>query len=94
MDIKRGRWIHVPMSKILKVSSRSLGVTQGQMAYHCCMDIHSGGWCNLWMLIMLKVNSRSLGSGSMSYYYSSDIKLGTGIFTNAENVEGQFKYPR
>ena len=37
-------------NNFLKVSSKSPGGTQGQMAYYCCMDMTLGGWSHLWML--------------------------------------------
>ena len=39
MEVKLGGWSRRPMRKLLKVSSRSPGVIQDQMAYHCCMDL-------------------------------------------------------
>ena len=49
-------------AQILKVSSSSPGVTQGQMAYHCCMNMKLGAWSHLWMLKIMKGSSRSPGA--------------------------------
>ena len=55
-------WMESPwMLTILKVSSRSPDVTQGLMAYHCCMDMKLGRWSHLRMPNIIKVNSRSPG---------------------------------
>jgi len=51
MDLKLGGWGRLLMPKILKVTSRSSGVIQGQMGKHWCMESHgpskdscSGHW--------------------------------------------------
>ena len=55
-------WMESPwMLTIMNVSSRSPDVTQGLMAYHCCMDMKLGRWSHLWMPNIIKVNSRSPG---------------------------------
>ena len=56
----------------LKVGLRSLGVIQGQMAYHCRMEFKLDGWSHL---LILKVNSGHLRSlmVKMVYHYCIDI---------------------
>ena len=46
-------------------------VTQGQMAYHCCMDLKLGGWSHLLAPNILKV----IG-GQKVYHCCMDMKLG------------------
>ena len=47
------------MPTILEVSSRSSGVTQGQICIVCCMEAKLGGWGRRPMLTILEVSSRS-----------------------------------
>ena len=61
MEVKLGGWSRHPIRKMLKVSSRSPGVIQDQMAYHCCMDLKLGGWRHFLMPTFLKVSSRTSG---------------------------------
>ena len=61
MEVKLGGWSRRPMRKLLKVSSRSPGVIQDQMAYHCCMDLKLGGWSHLLMPTFLGVAQGPMG---------------------------------